>query len=128
MTLVLAAALLGGCSRPPVHVSGPFYVGTLAETNDVYLIRCPHGPDEGCAVDGLPGPRIVAAGANGRYIVVAQAGDSDDQERRYFYFARVPQEVAGWGNNPERIVGPLTQAEFDKAAHDLHLPPLTIRR
>jgi hypothetical protein len=40
----------------------------------------------------------------------------------YFYFARVPQEREGWASNPEKLVGSLTKAEFDRARESLGLP------
>jgi len=121
----LAGALLAGCSRAPVHVAGPFYLDTLPDTSDVYLFRCPSGPGEGgvgCAVDGLPGPHVVRAGGNAHYVVVVEAVDLGDGPSRYFYFARVPQETRGWGKNPEKIMGPLTKAEFDQEQRGLGLP------
>jgi hypothetical protein len=42
-------------------------------------------------------------------------------------FARMPQEVYGRGANPERIVGPLTMAEFNDAQNKLGLPAPAIR-
>jgi len=44
----------------------------------------------------------------------------------YFYFARIKNERSGWGNSPEKIVGPLTQSEFEAASTAHHLPPLSI--
>jgi hypothetical protein len=121
-TIILGAALLGACSRAPAHVVGPFYLDTLPDTSDVYLFRCPDGPGNGCAVDGLPGPGIVRAGGNSKYVVATQADRSDPRALHYFYFARVPQETRGWGHNPEKIVGPLTKPEFDLARQSLGLP------
>jgi hypothetical protein len=72
------------------------------------------------------GPGIVKAGGNARYVVVAQEDKSDSRLLRYFYFARVPQERYGWGLNPERVVGPLTKAEFDRAREVLGLPTYNI--
>jgi hypothetical protein len=45
----------------------------------------------------------------------------------YFYFARVPEETYGWGANPEKIVGPLTAAQFDVAEKSLGLPAADIK-
>jgi hypothetical protein len=55
-------------------------------------------------------------------VVVAERDESDSRLLHYFYFARVPQERHGWGLNPERVVGPLTKAEFDRARAALGLP------
>ena len=121
-SIPLVVALLAGCSRAPVHVGGPFYLDTLPDSSDVYLVRCPSGPKAGCAVDGLPGPRVVRAGANAQYVVVAEAANPGHDPSRYFYFARVPEETRGWGSNPERIVGPLTKAQFNYAQRNLSLP------
>jgi hypothetical protein len=68
------------------------------------------------------GPGIVTAGGNARYVVVAQEHGSDSNVLLYFYFARVRQERYGWGLYPERDVGPLTKAEFDRAREGLGLP------
>jgi hypothetical protein len=62
-----------------------------------------------------------------RYVVVAQADRSDPRVLHYFYFARVPQETFGWGNNPEKVVGPLSKPEFDHARESLGLPADDIR-
>ena len=83
------------------------------------LYRCPDGPDGGCARDGLPGPAVAAAGANNDYLVVRTSAG-------YYYFRRVPQETSGWGNNPEKIVGPLTAEEFGRAKAQFKLPDFTV--
>ena len=127
LTALLAAALLSGCARYPRQVDGPFYIDEVADSGEVYLFRCPGGPEKGCAVDGLPGPRIVAAGADRRYVVVAQASGAEAGGLSYFYFSRVRDERFGWGRDPERIIGPLTPAEFADATRRPHLPAPTIR-
>ena len=101
-------------------------------SEDMALYRCPGGPDGGvgCAVDGLPGSTVFAAGADSRYIVVARHPRDNNLTHKdvtqYFYFARVPQESKGWGQNPEKIIGPLSKTEFDAATTSLKLPPLSI--
>ncbi len=128
LRLALAVALLlaGGCTRRQIEVDHPFYLSFLEDPREIALFRCPDGPKDGCAIDGLPGPRIIAAGANRRFVVVAQTPSSGG-ETRYYYFARVPEETYGWGNNPEKIVGPLTSEEFARAKATLPLPELTVR-
>ena len=80
------------------------------------------------AVDGLPGPYVMAAGANERFVVVAQRSDpKGSSPASYYYFARVPQETAGWGKNPEQIVGPLDERAFAAAKARLRLPEFTVR-
>jgi hypothetical protein len=125
--MALGVLLLGGCGLVPtaVHVAGPFYLDTI-KGPDVYLFRCPDGPEYGCEGTGLPEPSIVKAGGNEKYVVVAQADRPDSGPLRYFYFARVPQERSGWGGNPEKVVGPLTKAEFDRARERLGLPAANI--
>ena len=91
---------------------------------ELALFRCPDRARLGCAIDGLPGPEIVAAGADRRYVVVEQRSGS---VTRFFYFARVKEEKHGWGRNPEQIKGPLTPEEFRLAAARLRLPELSIR-
>lgn len=127
LCLSLAVALLvAGCGRQPVEVDHPFYLSFLEDPREVALFRCPTRPEDGCAIDGLPGPRIVAAGADKRFIVVAQEPTSGE-EARYYYFARVPEETHGWGNNPEKIIGPLTADQYSRAKLALSLPELTTR-
>jgi hypothetical protein len=109
-----------------IEVSHPFYLMQV-EGGGFALFRCPMGPDEGCAIDGLPGPYIAASGADERFVVVSQR--PDDQGRglmQYYYFARVPQETRGWGHNPEIIVGPLNETQFALAKSKLDLPEFTV--
>ena len=74
------------------------------------------------------GAYVEAAGADERFVVVAQRPGSDGGgPTRYYYFARVPEETRGWGNNPERIVGPLDEQEFAAAKARLGLPEFTVR-
>lgn len=116
----LALLLLSGaCSGGPTEIDHPFYL-QKRETGGVDLIRCPRGPRSGCAVDGLP-EKVLAAGANKQFVVARSSAG-------YFYFARVPQETDGWGNNPERVVGPLSAAKFEVAARELQLPPFEVER
>ena len=128
----LALLLLAGCDFGATHVAGPFYLMWIDIYEDMALYRCPDGPDDGvgCAVDGLPDGTVFAAGADSGHIVVARHPRSNNVTNRsvtqYFYFARIPQETKGWGNNPEKIIGPLTQAEFEVASTTNHLPPLSI--
>ncbi len=126
----LSLALLAGCGPSVREVSHPFYVTYFEDPADSALFRCPRGPGEGCAIDGLPGPYVFAAGANSQYVVVARHPKADDDIDRsrteYFYFARVPEETNGWGNNPEVIIGPLSQSEFDRAKDRLALPEYSV--
>jgi hypothetical protein len=119
------ALLLAGCDKPK-EVSHPFYLWYLDDPTDVSLFRCPSGPDGGCAVDGLPLSHVVAAGANKNFIVVEQMQPGG--VAGYFYFARVPEETRGWGNNPEVIIGPLSSDAFAEAKTRLQLPELSVRR
>ena len=114
MLLLPAAA----CDRK-VEVDHPFYLWSIESSEETALFRCPQGPDEGCAIDGLPGPRVFAAGADKKHVVVAST-------QGYFYFARVPNETGGWGANPEKIIGPLTEEEFASAKQQLALPDFTV--
>jgi hypothetical protein len=126
--LVPVLALLACACDRAVEVDHPFYLMFIEDSRDVALFRCPERPGQGCAIDGLPGPRVVAAGADERFVVVAQQPVAEaGGETRYYYFARVPQESRGWGNNPERIVGPLDEATFDAAKVRLRLPDFTVR-
>jgi hypothetical protein len=118
--LIALALACAACGRGPIEVDHPFYLHHFEDPDQVALVRCPDGPDGGCALDGLPGPIIVAAGADERFVAV-------QSNRGYYYFARVPQEVRGWGSNPERIVGPLDDEEYAAAKARLGLPDLTVR-
>jgi hypothetical protein len=119
---------LAACGRRAVEVDHPFYLMFIEDPNEVALFRCPKGPGGGCAIDGLPGPRVTAAGANERFVAVARQPNSDAAAPTlYYYFARVPEETGGWGNNPERIVGPLDPEQFEAARRRLGLPELTVR-
>jgi hypothetical protein len=127
LTIALGIVLLGGCARTAVHVAGPFYLDKPFKGPDVYLLRCPEGPRDGCGGAGLPGPSIVKAGGNRTYVVVAQADIPDSGVLHYFYFARVPEERESPGLGHEKVVGPLTKAEFDRARESLGLPAANIR-
>lgn len=104
----------------PVEVADPFYLDHIPDSSEVALYRCPDGPAKGCAIDGLPGPQVIAAGGSDRFIVVHNSAG-------YYYFARTPQEKRGWGNEPEKIVGPLTMEEFEAAKRTFDLPDLKVR-
>lgn len=126
--LLLLAALTGGCDSSYVEVDHPFYLRHHELPHRFALFRCPNGPGEGCAIDGVPGPEIVAAGADERHVVVERrATRAGRGPSEYLYFARVPEETGGWGRNPERIVGPLDADEFAEAKARLRLPELTVR-
>lgn len=124
----LGAFAAAACGRRAVEVDHPFYLMFIEDPREVALFRCPNGPDSGagCAMDGLPGPRVTAAGANARFVVVARQPGAGGPTL-YYYFARVPEETRGWGNNPERIVGPLDEDEFEAAKARLRLPEFTVR-
>lgn len=121
---VLVAPFVVSCDRNPVEVSHPFYLTYPENPADMALFRCPEGPKNGCAQDGLPGPKVIAAGADRRFVTVAVERDGGTA---YYYFARIPQETRGWGLNPEKIKGPLTEEEFKSAKSLLALPDLNIR-
>jgi hypothetical protein len=129
---LLTLLLLMGCDSDATHVAGPFYLMWVDISEETALYRCPDGPDRGigCAIDGLPGSTVFAAGADRRYVVVARHPRDNNATNKditqYFYFARIPEESKGWGNNPEKIIGPLTQRQFDAHRISLHLPDLSI--
>jgi hypothetical protein len=126
--LAAVALAASGCGSPAVEVDHPFYLMFIEDPREVALFRCPKDPGNGCAIDGLPGPFVTAAGANKRFVVVAQQPDADGGgPERYYYFARVPQETRGWGTNPERIIGPLDEPAFAAAKARLGLPEFTVR-
>lgn len=128
LLLSLCTLAITACDRRYNEVDHPFYLMFIEDPREVALFRCPSEPGIGCAIDGLPGPYVVAAGADRRFVVVAQRSDPDaGGPTRYYYFARVPQETRGWGNNPERIIGPLDDQEFAAAKARLHLPDFTVK-
>jgi hypothetical protein len=129
---LLVLLLLAGCGNDTVHVAGPFYLMWIDISEETALYRCPDGPDGrlGCAVDGLPNSTVFAAGADSRYVVAARHprnnNVTDKSVTQYFYFARTKAERSGWGPDPEKIIGPLTQPEFEAASTAYHLPSLSI--
>lgn len=114
LLFMASVVLCAGCERSPLKVAGPFYLDTMPASSEVALYRCPNGPDQGCAVDGLP-MQVIAAGGNKDFIVVYGA-------KGYYYFHRIGNETSGWGNKPEKIVGPISETEFDAARRRLNLP------
>ena len=125
--LILGVALATAACGREVEVDHPFYLMFIEDPDEVALFRCPNGPGNGCAIDGLPGPYVTAAGANDRFVVVAQQPSPGGGPTRYYYFARVAEETRGWGNNPERIVGPLDARAFAAVKARLGLPELSVR-
>ncbi|MBX3593656.1 hypothetical protein [Sphingomonas sp.] len=119
----LAGALFvvtcAGCSPAARHVAGPFYLIERPESRELALYRCPDGPP-GCAIDELPVLNVLAAGGNDHFVAV-------QSDRGYYYLRRIAQERSGWGNNPEKIVGPLSEADFTASRRRLGLPDLDIR-
>ena len=130
LAIGLLPLLLAACGDDVTPVDGPFYLTYLETRDQMALYRCPKGPNDGCAIDGLPDATVFAAGADKMYIVVARhprvGGATNRQVTEYFYFARIPQEREGWGFNPEKIVGPLTQVQFDADKSRLHLPEFSV--
>ena len=117
-SLIAITLACGGCQRYPKEVAGPFYLD-YGEDQPVALFRCPKGPANGCANDGLP-ETVIAAGGSRDFIVVQNTAG-------YYYFKRLPEERYGWGDNPEKIIGPLSSEEFSTAKRRLGLPELTVR-
>lgn len=126
LLLAAVASVTGACDRQ-IEVDHPFYLMTIDSPPEYALFRCPQGRDQGCAIDGLPEPRVIAAGANENFVAVARLPLPEGSGPiGYYYFARVPNETSGWGANPERIVGPLDEAAFSEAKSRLGLPELTV--
>ncbi len=124
---LIAGLAVSGCGWDSrfTEVSDPFYLGYLEDPDQIQLFRC---VDEGCAGEDFPGPKVISAGADARYVVFAQQPvEGAGNEVFYYYFKRIPQEKGGWGANPEQIVGPMSAAEFDAATQRLGLPLLTIK-
>jgi hypothetical protein len=90
----------------------------MPDSSDFALYRCPSGPEQGCAVDGLP-MDVIAAGGNKDFIVA-------HSNKGYYYFRRIDSETAGWGNKPETIVGPISEVEFAVASRKFSLPDLSV--
>lgn len=114
LSLMAVVAFSAGCERSPLKVAGPYYLNTMPDSSAVALWRCPNGPNQGCAVDGLP-TEVIAAGSNKDFITVHGA-------KGYYYFHRINNETSGWGTRPEKIVGPVSKNEFDAAKRKLRLP------
>ena len=133
--IVLAMAAIGVAflvfsalyaDREYVHVAGPFYLTYFERRDRMSLFRCPTGPSGGCAGEGLPDETVFAAGADARYVVVARHPHGNGNVTEYFYFARIDRESRGWGNGPEKIIGPISEDAFNAARASLKLPPLSI--
>jgi hypothetical protein len=117
--LVCASALCTACDGGPVEVSDPFYLWHLEDPRATALFRCVDVRALACAIDGLPDPPVLAAGANARFVVLRKT-------EGYFYFRRAPQERRGWGRDPEVIIGPLSDAQFGEAQQGLGLPDANV--
>jgi hypothetical protein len=102
-------------------VSDPFYLWHLEDPQATALFRCVDVRELACAIDRLPDPPVLAAGANARFVVLRKRED-------YFYLRRISQEQRGWGDNPEVIIGPLSDIQFGAAQQELGLPDANIRR
>jgi hypothetical protein len=126
--LAICSLAIAACDRRYKEVDHPFYLMFVEDPRKVALFRCPSGPGTGCAIDGLPGPYVVAAGADKRFVVVAQRSDAEvSGPTRFYYFARVARERGGWGNNPESVIGPLDEQAFAAAKAKLQLPDFTVQ-
>jgi hypothetical protein len=115
----LTAPLLAACSDGMEQVAGPFFVGRFEAHGDPWMFRCTDDPPAGCSGDGLPDGKVLRAGGDARHIAM-------QTPLGYYYFRRLPQERRGWGNNPEVIVGPLSQQQFAAVTRELALPPLDV--
>ena len=118
--VALMALLSTACDNGPVEVSDPFYLWHLEDPQATALFRCVDVREMVCAIDGLPDPPVLAAGANARFIVLRKS-------EGYFYFRRTPRERSGWGNDPEVMIGPLPQKQFTVAQRELGLPHANIK-
>lgn len=101
-------------------MSDPFYLWHLEDPQATALFRCVDVRELACAIDGLPDPPVLAAGANARFVVMRK-------REGYFYFRRTPQERRGWGYDPEVMIGPLSDTQFGAAQRELGLPEANIR-
>lgn len=128
--IALPLWLLLACKPQNTHVVGPFYLSYFETRDEMALFRCPGGPDNGCAIDGLQDATVYAAGGDNKHVVVARHprtnGSTKQDISEFFYFVRIKNEQHGWGSNPERIVGPLTEKQFDIAKRELGLPNFSI--
>lgn len=129
---ILCGTLLSGCfDKERHHVAGPFYLTYPESREDMALFRCFR--DEGnfsCVLDFMPDAEIFLAGGDNEYIVLArhprEGGLTDKENVEYYYFKRTPQESRGWGNNPEKVLGPFGKNEFDKRKMELNLPDFSV--
>jgi hypothetical protein len=112
--------VLGACDNGMQEIAHPFYLGRFEASGPIWLFRCPNGPDDGCANDSLPDGDVLAAGANKQFVVF-QMSDG------YYYFRRIPLEANGWGDEPEKIIGPIDENGLAKATKNFGLPRLTIK-
>ena len=125
--ILMALAALPGCGKHYVEVDHPFYLMDYGESRDRFaLFRCLHEPGHGCSLDKGFGPDVIAAGANDRFVVMKMRQPSNAAQPTYFYFARIPQETGGWGQRPEKLIGPLSRGEFQQRRAALGLPDANV--
>lgn len=121
--LPLFALLLGACGGF-VHdetLAGPWRLVAVDRQEDMMLCRSIEGG--GCAGDGLPGPRIIAAGADERHVVVIRRAPSSDARTggsadEYYYLIRTSDEATRGGS----LHGPFDVAQFAAEKARLGLP------
>jgi hypothetical protein len=130
--MVASALGLGGCWQSFVHdetLDGPYRLVAVDVMDDMVL--CWSAPDdhEVCSEDGLPGGKVVAAGANKRFVVAARRPNLAPfgepprfgSNIEYYYVIRTADEAVR-PPEPKQIIGPLTGNQFAGAKRSLGLP------
>jgi hypothetical protein len=106
------------------QLSGSYWIVAVDSPESVIVCRKLVGSD--CVGDELPGPRVFAAGANGRYVTIArhpaaEGAPPDMSVTEYFYVIRHRDDEPLHDGD---VVGPLNKAEFDAAKDRLELPAI----
>lgn len=112
------ALLLGACGGF-VHdetLAGPWRLVAVDRQEDMILCRSIEGGS--CAGDGLPGPRIIAAGADERHVVVIRRAPSGRSADEYYFLIRASDEATRGGT----LHGPFDASQFAVEKARLGLP------
>ena len=113
---VIAAACFTGCDSGTVWKSGKYEVYWIETSSDLTL-----GYDlGGGGIIGRVEPQVFAVGEDDAWIVAARYPNGNKAKKEFFYFPKAQDHR--YKNAAEIVLGPFTEAEFDKLKSDLALP------
>lgn len=126
--IAIAVLLLAACGPTDRQLVGRYRIQYVDTFDDMSMRWC--NDDGGCAGDGLPGPQLIAAGYDEKYVVATvhpyDGHDKPDTNITEFYYViRAFETNNGQGLPYKGIRGPLTESEFWAAKTRLHLPEFT---